>query len=173
MNARSMTSYTISIVMLVLGGILVIAPGTTTILICRIIGIAMLAGAITSIFFSTREKDAPLFKGAALSGGAIAGIVGVFFLIRPDFVVSLIPFAVGIAIFINGVINVMQAMEIGRAGGDHVIHLIIGIATAALGILIFTNPFGTLTLTLRVIGIVLVADALTNIFTTRTYYTQI
>ena len=76
-------------------------------------------------------------------------------------------------IAVDYVKSVMQAMEIGRAGGDHVIHLIIGIATAALGILIFTNPFGTLTLTLRVIGIVLVADALTNIFTTRTYYTQI
>ena len=166
-------TYIISIVIGVLGLVLAIAPGATTILVCRIIGVALLLTAFSSIFFSTREEEKPYFKGVALSGGFISGVLGLFFIINPMFVMSIIPWVAGVVVFINGCINVFQAIQIGKQGGSMGVHLVMGILTAGLGVLIFSNPFGAVELTIRVIGIVLVVDAVTNIFTTRTYYTQI
>ncbi len=172
-DMRVKNLYVMSIIIGLIGLILLLMPGTATMLVCRIMGIGMIIGALSTLFFGPGEASGMGMRGATIGSGILMGIIGLVFIINPVFVVSIIPIIMGIGLFINGLVNVLQSFQIKKAGGPFIIHFVMAIITCLLGILIFSNPFGTIEITLRVIGVILIVDALTNLFTTKIYYTQI
>ena len=47
--------------------------------------------------------------------------------------------------------------------------LIVSLVVLIFGLILVFNPFGVITVTIRIIGIMLIIDALSNIFTIYTY----
>ena len=165
MKSRKMSIIILSIVMLLIGVMMLIKPGQSMDLICKIIGIGMAVGGVLAIISAVMVSDNSLAKGSFLTAGIVSLVIGVIFLCMPGFVISIFPIIFGIAVAANGVINLINAFKV-RVISDNQWMLPVGMAilTILLGILIFANPFRTMALLVRIIGIIIIYNALTNIF---------
>lgn len=81
-----------SILMILLGCILVFNPGETMIMITKIIGTVILIGGIVGILQNLFDKQKTFRDQMSLVGSIIAGLVGIFILLRAQTVSSIIPF---------------------------------------------------------------------------------
>lgn len=145
-----------SVVNVVLGLILLIAPATSVKLIGYGIGGAVLVFGAVSIISGLRN-------GGGLFGGFLSCLVGIFIWTRFPALVSFLPFVVGIVVFVSGLSKLQGALEAKRDGYRWVPGLIAAILSVGLGIMVICNPFSTLALTLRVIGLVLLLDGAENL----------
>ena len=166
MKKAKSASVLVSLVILALGVILVIKPGSTLNFICRIVGIAfLLAAAVGAVFALGAGAGDRRSRTLFILGAAIAAIAGIILLANPRFVISLLPIAVGLGVIANGAVNLSQAISISRSGRHGGIHIVLAVATIVLGILIFANPFSTIELLVRIMGIILIYDGVSNIVT--------
>lgn len=156
----------VSILYILLGGAILIWPGSSLELICLLVGfVIMLYGAV-KIFsaVSDRERKSRLV-GGILFGAVLAGI-GVYLIIRPRTILSILPVVIGIFIVLNGLTKIQKALELKKAGYHKWwSFLLAALVTEALGILIISNPFSTVKLTFMVVGLVMVTDGIANIVT--------
>lgn len=146
-----------------IGLLLVIWPGTALILICRIIGVcALIGGAVGVIMFFTTNIRTPGIIGG-LTGGLLLLIVGIWILIRPDILASVLPMVLGFLIIVSGMINLADCVTIKRQDGSVVASLIMAVITIILGIVIITHAFGTSKLFFRLLGIVMMYDGISDL----------
>lgn len=147
----------VSIVNVVLGLILLIAPATSVKLIGYGIGGAVIIFGAVSIIRALRTGAGGMF------GGVLSCLIGIFICSRFPALVSFLPFIIGIIVLISGLTKLQSALEAKRDGYRWVPVLIAAILSIGLGILVICNPFSTLSLTLRVIGLVLLVDGAENL----------
>ncbi len=155
----------LSIVMVLLGLVLFIWPGKTLTLAARILGIALLVGAAVSAFSWYREKDKAGSTFASLGIAALCLIAGLVVLIAPKGVVSLLPKLIGIAIMINGAINLAQAFELRNVGQQGwTSGMVMAGLTVALGLFLVIFSFSAMKAAVMVIGGVLVYNGVSNLW---------
>ena len=155
-----------SILYMVLGAILLIWPNTSMQVICYAFGgITLLYGlARLSSYLGNRENPSVL-QGDLFFGIIMMGI-GIFLLLKPDIILSILPIVIGLFIIFNSIIKVQYGFELKTDFYDKWwILLYLGIATAILGTIVALNPFKALETTVRVMGSFLVVDGVANIFT--------
>ena len=156
-----------SIIITLLGVVLFMWPGGTLTAICKIIGVSLLIVAFISAraYMNGRETGG-LIAGFWIPLAVAAGIGGIVLLVKPELIVSILPMACGVAIMINGIVNLSQAVSLKKNGFRRwSIHMIFGIVTIILGVVLFTNPFETMTLWVKILGVILIYDGVSNIVT--------
>mgnify|MGYP002625652213 CR=1 FL=1 len=155
----------LSVLMVALGLVLFIWPGKTLTLAARILGIALLLGAAVSGFSWYREKDKAGSTFASLGIAALCLIAGLIVLIAPKGVVSLLPKLIGIAILVNGVINLAQSMELRNVGqSGWTPSMVMAVLTIALGLFLVIFSFSAMKAAVMVIGGVLVYNGVSNLW---------
>lgn len=155
----------LSVLMVVLGLVLFIWPGKTLTLAARILGIALLIGAAVSGFSWYRERNQAGSTYASLGIAALCLIAGLIVLIAPKGVVSLLPKLIGIAILVNGVINLAQAIELRNVGqSGWTSSMAMAALTIALGLFLVIFSFSAMKAAVMVIGGVLVYNGVSNLF---------
>ena len=165
MRTKKTASATVSLIILLLGIVLVIKPGGTLNVICRIVGFAfLLAAAVLAVFgFGSREEKKQ--RAFYFSGAVLAALIGIILIANPKFVISLLPIAVGLFVIVNGAINFMQALSIRKSGKRWGVHMVLAVLTILLGVVIFTNPFSTMELLVRIMCVILIYDGISNLIT--------
>ncbi len=155
----------LSAVMVVLGLVLFIWPGKTLTLVARVLGAALLVGAAISGWNWYRERHV---VGATYVNLAIAIaclVLGVVVLAAPKGVVSLLPRIIGIAVALNGILNLAQALDQRRAGYDRwAASLVMAVITILAGGFIFFHAFGAMKAAVMVIGGILVYNGASNLW---------
>ena len=155
----------LSAVMVVLGLVLFIWPGKTLTLVARVLGAALLVGAAISGWNWYRERHV---VGATYVNLAIAIaclVLGVVVLAAPKGVVSLLPRIIGIAVALNGILNLAQALDQRRAGYDRwAASLVMAVITILAGGFIFFHAFGAMKAAVMVIGGILVYNGTSNLW---------
>ena len=153
----------LSILMIVIGLVLVVWPGHVMTTAIRVLGFALLAGGGILIFswYRGRERGSdPL----TLSEGIMLALVGLFVLLAPGMIISIIPFAVGGIVIINGIINLSQALDQRRYDfSGWVFALALAILTILLGGLIILNPFSTMEMLVVAIGVIVIYNGVSNL----------
>ena len=146
-----------------IGLLLVIWPGTALVLLCRIIGVcALIGGAVGVIMFFTTSIRTPGIIGG-LTGGLLLLIAGLWILIRPDILASILPMVLGFLIIVSGLINLADCVTIRRQNGSVISSLIMAIITIILGIVIITHAYGTSKLFFRLLGLVMMYDGISDL----------
>ena len=147
-----------SILVAVVGLVLVIMPSLTNKLIVYGIGIVLLIyGAGRIIRYMKREAPAAM-TDLDLFNGLICCATGVFMLIYSSVVIGILPFLYGLFLIFGGARSVQTAFDVKRFQGTRwIVHLVIGIILAVLGILAIRNPFSTEALLTRFVGAGLLA----------------
>lgn len=154
----------ISALYMVLGVVLLIWPTTSVKFICYGLGAAMLVLGITYgvIYFTKDNLNG--FLQMDLVIGIICLAFGIFILLNPAFLASVLPFAMGIILLLGAVVKLQSAFNMKRLNfRKWYLVLLCAILIVVLGIVLLCNPFGNERFMILYIGSCLVLDGVTNL----------
>ena len=153
-----------SVLWIIIGTILLIYPGQSLDMICRIVGILVLVAGIIQIVMGT--KGAGMIPGqATLATGAVIAIVGLFFVIRPDILVSILPFIAGVMLIIRGVTSLVNSFQLaGAKYGYWWVGILISVIGIGLGVILFFNAHSTAAFIARIIGVFLLYSGISSLW---------
>lgn len=152
-----------------LGAVLLLFPDLTTSLICTVAGLLLLAyGVVACIsFFAGGSGGYRSQFDVAL--GIFAAILGVFFLLKPQMILSILPIIFGVYILIDGLFNLKRGLDMrsyGYAGWTTT--LVLSVVSLSLGAVILWNPFSTHLLLVRIIGASFLYEGVADLWATHT-----
>ena len=150
-----------SIILLALGVLLIAAPVASLRTYVRIIGAVLLCGAAVRIvvhFLTKKEDRVPV----SLVIGGVAAIFGVVLLIAAQPVINALNIIFGVLLILNSLFDLVIAV---RLPAGKTVALILALIGVLLGILIVINPAAFASFATRIIGCVLVYDAVVGLVT--------
>lgn len=154
-----------SILMVLLGLLLFIWPGKTLELAARILGIALLAGAAVAAVLWVRERGQSGGDYTTLAMAILSLVAGIIILAAPRGVITLLPKLIGLAITINGVVNLAQALDLRRAGnGNWTSSLVMAVLTILMGLFLMFYSFGVMKTAIMIIGGIFVYNGISNLW---------
>lgn len=163
---QSMASVVFSALFCILSGIvLFVWPDMSARIVCMVLGaILVLMGVIYLVSFFSAPPGT-FMKQIHLALTIVFVVIGVWILLKPDFVISLIPVIVGIILILHGLYDLQQAVYLGRAKYRFWwLALVFAGLTIALGGVLLWNPFEAMSVAIKVIGIFLVFDGLSDLW---------
>ena len=140
------------LVLLVIGLILLFAPGGTLGMVCTVIGVCLLLGGAAEIAIGFVGTKTP----ANIVGGGISIVVGVIFLARPDLIISFLPFMVGVVTAAGGLMLIIRAATAPEKGAAEIVTIIGGAVAVIAGIILMVNAYSAAKLLMIVLGIFLI-----------------
>lgn len=153
----------VSIVMIVFGLVLLFWPEQSLTTAVRIIGAGLAISGLASVFAWVRERASSSYF--SLAGAVLSCVAGVYLIARPEGVISFFPTVMGLAILCNGVINLLKALDLKKAGyGSWRLPCLMAAATIVLGLVIFNNPFGAVRTLVMLGGAALIYSGVSNIW---------
>ena len=155
----------LSIVMVALGLVLFLWPGKTLELAARILGIALLVGAVVCGVSWYRDRHKANAGYGTLALGIVCLVAGIIVLAAPRGVITLLPKLVGLAVVVNGVLNLAQALELRRMGGSSwTSSLVMAVLTIVAGLFLMFFAFGAMKAAVMVIGAISVYNGASNLW---------
>lgn len=154
-----------AIVFTVLGLFLVIFPGFASSIIGYVLGAGILVMGIITLITYFINLDSFLWYQFDFLIGLFETLIGLFILTHPGIILASIPFVFGLILFIHGIAGIGPAVEMKKYYPDSkrwISSLILAIVSMVLGFIIFSRPFGATEITLRIIGVCLLYDAITD-----------
>lgn len=149
----------------VLGLVLLIWPGTTTQIVCMMLGIVLLVYGVIQILLYLISKERSIASQGMMVFGIIVSVIGIWILVKPEMIIMAVPVIVGILIVIHGLHNVVQAIALKKDGYEGWwIACLMGVLTTVLGGVLIYNPFTVVDTIVRLIGIFLIYDGLSDIW---------
>lgn len=123
-------------------------------------GISRISGHFSSEFFGVTYRF-------DLVHGIISTIIGIIAFFIPQSVSAFLPVVIGIYILAESIFRIQSSLEFKKAGyGKWSLDMLLGILFALCGIVIIINPFSTMVLATRIIGIALICAGVFQLVTT-------
>jgi len=152
-----------SLLTLVLGIVLAVAPEASLQLLTSGIGIVlMIIGIFSIINFFRLTKEERILSGALVIGFLIS-MIGLFLFINNKVLVSFITTIIGLALAIKGLYKIQFAVNLKSASNEWKWNLLIGILILTVSILLIINPFNGASVFMTIIGIVLIIGSIIEI----------
>ncbi len=140
--------------------------------LCILIGIWKLGACL----FSSNPVYTGIGRIGSLLGGLAVLLLGTYIINHAERVFSLLPIAAGIFFLLDGLDRIRSAFMMRRMESGAVVSpfsgktrfltaLLIGILTLGIGIFLLFYPFGAVKMTVRIIGILILVDALGALWT--------
>ncbi len=151
------------VVTILVGGIFAMFPAKVVDLISYIIGGMLILGGIYNVAMYFRYHKTGNYS-LKLSIGLIFIILGVYMLIRTDFIFSILAVFFGFYIIINGMFALQVAIEGFRVKHKNwILTFLIAMVNLAFGIVVLLEPFGTTIVFIKFIGIFMVLGSVLNL----------
>lgn len=149
----------------VFGIILIMYPDVTGTILCSALGIcACIYGVIKIIAYLLGREHSGFFR-IDLIIGVVFTSLGVFALLQPVVVLSILPVMMGIVIFLDGITKLQRSLTLHKMGYSHWwIILILAIVTACLGLFLIFKPFEVAEMMIIFLGISFILDGLSDIW---------
>lgn len=154
----------ISALYVVLGVVLAAWPTASVRMICYALGLVMIVLGLTHGIIYFTKDNLNNFLQMDLVIGIICLAFGLFVLLNPTFLASVLPFAMGIILLLGSVVKLQSAFNMRRLGFRRwYIVLVIALIIVALGIVLLCNPFAEEHYMILYIGICLILDGISNL----------
>ncbi len=159
-------NYTASAVLCaLLGLVLLIWPGTTTQIVCMLLGVVLLSYGVIQIGIYLFARERTIGLQGMLVLGIVFAVIGAWILFNPRMIIKAVPVIVGLLIVIHGVHNFAQAIALQKDGYDRWwLALLLAALTVLFGGVLIYNPFEAVELVVRMIGVFLVYDGLSDVW---------
>lgn len=148
-----------------LGVVLILYPQISTIVICYAFGGILVICALFHVVLYFKYKQENTFVNFNLIVAVITGVIGLWIVLKPEMVVMIIPIIFGIVLVIHGIIDFKQAFELKE---KYFIHwwfaLILAFLNVGFAVILFWNPFSTITTLVVMIGVSFVYDGISDIW---------
>lgn len=162
-NFKNMYSI-LTICLILVGAVLLIAPGIALDVVCIIFGIYMIIyGAVKIMGYFAKDAYQLAFQ-FDLALGIVIAIVGIVFVCRIARVVQLLSTCIGIVMLVDATFKIQTSIDSKRFGISRWwLMLILAVIVAAIGILLILMPGETTRLMVRLIGLNLCMDGILNL----------
>ena len=159
-----------SVLYVILGVFMLIFPEVISDFICYLVSVMFMFFGIAAVLMYIRSEIKSPYTSTILILGIILGSLGIYILMNPRIFVSLIPLVIGIFMIADSISKLSAALDLRKCGYINWWHmLIISFLILGCGLLLVFNPFGAVSLTIMVIGSILIVDSITNIYTIYSY----
>lgn len=153
-----------ALVVIAIGVLFVLKPGTSGIWICYIVGAALCVSGVVrfiTYFLGDFRKN---FGSFDLVWGAALLLCGVYILVRPSLLYGLLTTAFAIFLVVDGVLKLQYAIDLYRmkAKGWWFV-LAVALVMGVLGVVALFNPFATMVTLMTFLGITLIADGVMDL----------
>lgn len=166
LSALSRGNVVSALVFLVLGLLLIIFPEASVAIISYLIAAALILDGLRHVICYFRGQLSEALSGYDLALGGCEILLGLFALVRPTTMLSLLPIFLGATLVVSGAIRLQRAFDLQRAGhGAWKTVLILGAVVAVLGLLMLIDPFKTAKVLLVLLGISMVINAIALLWT--------
>lgn len=153
-----------SIVTVILGVLLFFQAENTLKTISYIIGIFLLVAGIATLIKVIVDKQERIYLNTSFIMGIFGAIIGFVLLINPTLLTSILPFCIGVWMIISGAMKVQTALALKDANDKTWTKVMIfAIVVLVLGLLLIINPFGSVVIVTKIIGICLVIYSIADI----------
>lgn len=151
-----------SVLCIVLGIVFIIWRGGVIDIIGTIMAIGLIViGAVylTSFFLNIVTNGISVFMGVIILA------VGIWFLIQPSVIVSLIPIVIGVVLAFHGVRGIKETLDAKSNGLNFLtFNLVLSILEIVFGLVCVFDAFGVMEKAVAVVGVFLVLGGLSNIW---------
>ena len=155
----------LSVFCIVLGVALIIDPGFFTKAIGYVIGGLITAyGVVELVKYFAKGKEHMEYS-FCLVRGIILCAIGIFIIVRPDFIPKVIAIICGFYMLISGIVNIQDSLNLKRANIESwKVSCIPAVITTVVGIVLLFDPMIAADTAMIVMGIALLISGVTNIF---------
>lgn len=153
-----------SIFLLLLGLLLFFKSSETLIGISYLVGGVLIALGVIAIINFLKNSTRDIFVQLNIVYGIVSIVAGLFLVMVPEFIGSVIPIVVGIAVIISSSFKVQQALVLKNLDSKYFLPtLIMAILCLSCGIIILFNPFTSAVVVTQVIGLFMIIYAILDI----------
>lgn len=152
-----------SLLTLVLGIVLAVAPEASLQLLTSVIGIVLMIVGIFSIINYCRLKKEERMLSGSLVIGFLISMIGLFLFINNKSLVSFVTIIIGLALAIKGLYKIQFAINLKSVSEDWKYNLLIGILILTVSVLLIINPFKGVSVFMTIVGIMLIIGSVIEI----------
>lgn len=132
----------LSVLYFVLGLALLAAPAASLPWVCAGFGALIALTGARSLWRYSRNKEKGLAAVFTLAGGVVTLALGLFALLRPDFVQWVLPVVFGVFLLVDGGAREQSAWQLVRRKGQRWwVLMLLGFVTGIAGVLLIMQPF--------------------------------
>lgn len=155
---------------IIMGLLMLIFPQLVSNTICYIIGaICLITGGLAIYVYIASEVYGPLAMVTLVISILFIGL-GLFVFLNPETFASFIPLVMGIILALEGFSKLQSSITLKKYNYDKWWEILIGaIVIFIFGIILILNPFTSLIILIRLLGIFLIIDGISNILTAFSY----
>ena len=155
-----------SILCIILGIVFIVWKSSVVDVLGTVLSVGLLViGLIYLCGFFTHIMDSVV----SIIVGIVFAAIGIWFLIDPSRILSLIPIIIGVVLLFHGIRGVMEAVSAKKFGYERwAVSLVLAIICLVCGIVCVFCPLGVMEKAIMLIGIVLIFNGVTNIWISAT-----
>lgn len=149
----------------ILGVVLLVWPSASIQIACIALGMVLGGYGIVQIVLYLVTKEKTMISHSMMVLGIVLAVIGIYIVLRPETILKAIPIIVGIMIVIHGLHNAVQALDLRKMTYENWwVALLLAILTIAFGVLLVCNPFEAIDVAVRLVGICLLYDGLSDMW---------
>ncbi len=148
-----------AVIMVILGIVLVIWPHILGVMLCYLLGGALIVMGVFQLISFLRGERLGFYNKFVMMMGIVLVLLGIWICAQPRIVLSIIPVVVGIIVLIHGLMDIQYTLDIKKAGSEKWwIALIAAALTLIVGLLLVLNPFTAYEITMVLLGVAMLYD---------------
>ena len=139
-------------------------PASATVLTTAL-GVVLILCGLGNILDFLLHRDGSLYSRLHLIAGVILAVIGLWLTTQPNLLTVVVPRIMGILICIHGAGDIHSAFILKKNHAPRIgLTLLLALITFALGALLVVNPFSAFTTVVRIIGLCLLYDGISDIW---------
>lgn len=150
-----------SALLVALGVLLLLRPDFATNAVASVLGWILIGGG--AILIAVALLNWEVMGLPELIAGIVAAAVGIFIVIRPDFLASAFGTLIGIFLGFLSITNLITAMKQKQAGKLFVPTLVLGFVLLALALVLIFVPMSLSRFLVRTVGVFMILGGVTNL----------
>ena len=160
---NNITKFTVSLVYILLGMALILRPAIIEDVFAKLLaGAAIIVGFLRVGSYMVTKVETRIFNDTnGFAEGISLIIIGLFILFRSTMFIMLVPFVLGFMITYKGIEGLQNILNLKKFGYHYPKWVLItSVIIVCFGIIVMINPFTTMNLLFRMLGIGLFASGL-------------
>jgi len=155
-----------AVVMIAIGAVLIFWTEASLLIMARALAILLVLAGVIFVFSYFLHKERSIVMSGGFAMGVIIAAIGVWIFLKPDTFTDFIPKLFGVFILLSGLMNLGQTISlVSYRYSLWWISLILAVGTIGMGAFLLFNPKDAKEIAVTIIGIFLVYDGITNLWT--------
>lgn len=162
-----------SLLYIALGAVLVMYPGMSLTVLCRVVGGTILAGGLALLWRFAMGSAGFFLRQLLLIAGLVCVGVGGFLLLRPQVIIAAVPIVFGLFVIFDSLVRLGDVWQLRKTDTPPWGMLLLVFASIVLGAVMVYNPFAVQNTMVMAAGAILIVEGVMNLTTALYTHVQV